>query len=770
MSRGLKRVLPRRCGPAPHLLPLLLILSILAAEAAAAERHALVVGINLYAPDGTEQATVAPDRGGWGNLEGAVDDARAMASLLEHRFGFPADNIAVLLDREATRVAILDGLRRTLLEQSQPGDTAVFFYAGHGSQVRNTASDELDGKDETLVPADACLGAPDIRDKELKRLLWQSLERGVRVVFVSDSCHSGSVTRGVAPPRARALPPAAGSVDDPDGAPDPAGHPLAIMITATQSHQRAQEIDVDGGRRGALSWSLQRALTSLPVDASARDVFAAARGLLRWQGVSQDPGLEGRGESLNAPLFGAAGQAKEGDSNVARTIVAVSGVESGVVSLDGGLALGLAVGCELAASGGDGPLLRIDAVDITGGRASVLQADLPAPVPGTLYEVVRWAPPPGEPLRFWLPPQTPTEDAAAMIRALQNAASRHRVLTMSEPTVTLPTHSVMTTTEGWFMTGGGLNVPIGSPGDVDHLLADAVAHYQESLNLLILAPPPRGLADKLEEALTLRSGGIQLVSDLGRADYFLMIDPDSGFGSWVNRAATQDTIGCAMPRRTRGVRFDDEKHGLAAAALADQASRLARIRGWHQLQGPGDDPAFPYRPVGLRGADGQLRDLDQPVHDGESLSLVLRADEAGRRGLARLARAYKATPRHLYVFAVDQLGNGFPLLHELFQPEARGLPPEEIVLRQPGQEFLVEVGEPYGTDTIFVLATEEPLPSMEVFDFGGVGVRSAPLGATSPLADLLYGVGSQRRGDLPAVPLNWSVSKWTVLSKAPAGR
>src|SRR5262249_3119547 len=58
-------------------------------------RHALVVGIDTY------QSPAVPA------LRGAVNDARAMASVLEERCGFPAANIRVLLNHEATREAIL---------------------------------------------------------------------------------------------------------------------------------------------------------------------------------------------------------------------------------------------------------------------------------------------------------------------------------------------------------------------------------------------------------------------------------------------------------------------------------------------------------------------------------------------------------------------------------------------------------------------------------------------------------------------------------------
>ena len=52
------------------------------------------------------------------------------------------------------------------------------------------------GKDQTLAPADNWRNTPNIRDKEFSRLLWKAAAKGVKVTFIADSCHSGSLARG----------------------------------------------------------------------------------------------------------------------------------------------------------------------------------------------------------------------------------------------------------------------------------------------------------------------------------------------------------------------------------------------------------------------------------------------------------------------------------------------------------------------------------------------------------------------------------------------
>jgi hypothetical protein len=71
------------------------------------------------------------------------------------------------------------------------GDMLVFTYSGHGGQVPDANGDEQDRMDETWVLYDR-----QLVDDELYSLLGK-LKPGVRVAIFSDSCHSGTVARGM---------------------------------------------------------------------------------------------------------------------------------------------------------------------------------------------------------------------------------------------------------------------------------------------------------------------------------------------------------------------------------------------------------------------------------------------------------------------------------------------------------------------------------------------------------------------------------------------
>jgi hypothetical protein len=102
----------------------------------------VLVGVDRYA-----RADI-PD------LHGCENDVRLVWWLLRRYFGVANVDIRVLLNDRATRDRILDRVGSTLAA-SEPGDLAVFYYSGHGSQVRDRDGDELrDSLDEVLCPYD----------------------------------------------------------------------------------------------------------------------------------------------------------------------------------------------------------------------------------------------------------------------------------------------------------------------------------------------------------------------------------------------------------------------------------------------------------------------------------------------------------------------------------------------------------------------------------------------------------------------------------------
>jgi len=161
-----------------------------------ANKRALCIGINNY--PGVDS-----------DLSGCVNDAKDWKAALQGR-GY---GVATLYDQDATRQNVLDALAK-LVRSGKSGDSLVFTFSGHGSWIPDTNGDESDQRDEMLCPHD--IGKNKyLLDDDLAEVFGKKAD-GVRLYFISDSCHSGSVSKFAPPlfpdaaallPKPRFLPP-----------------------------------------------------------------------------------------------------------------------------------------------------------------------------------------------------------------------------------------------------------------------------------------------------------------------------------------------------------------------------------------------------------------------------------------------------------------------------------------------------------------------------------------------------------------------------------
>jgi hypothetical protein len=119
-----------------------------------------------------------------GKLKNPENDANAMHSIAT-TLNFEATK---LLTQQATSINVLNALAKAS-QELETGDTLFLSYAGHGAQVPDTTNEETDGYDETWVLYDRML-----LDDELYNA-WSKFKPGVRIIILSDSCHSGTVSR-----------------------------------------------------------------------------------------------------------------------------------------------------------------------------------------------------------------------------------------------------------------------------------------------------------------------------------------------------------------------------------------------------------------------------------------------------------------------------------------------------------------------------------------------------------------------------------------------
>lgn len=140
------------------------------------------IGLSLHI--GLDHVNAEHYPGLW-ELSGCEADARLMEMLAREQ-GFAASR---LINESATRETVRTAIH-SAAAQLKSGDVFLLTYAGHGGQLSETGTegDEIDNYDETW-----CLFDGQLLDDELL-LLWSEFAAGVRIVLLSDSCHSGTVS------------------------------------------------------------------------------------------------------------------------------------------------------------------------------------------------------------------------------------------------------------------------------------------------------------------------------------------------------------------------------------------------------------------------------------------------------------------------------------------------------------------------------------------------------------------------------------------------
>jgi len=784
------------------------------AQMAAQTQRALLLGINSYQPPGTA-AEHPPgciygrcELGAFENLDGAVNDAVAMADLLTSpKFGFPAEQVVLLTNpnpahprsgmivlpaAQTTREGILAAMQKYLVDLPQKGDVVVFYAASHGSLRVNSKGNKLtvlvNGKylhaDSTLVPSDAYKGGYDVRDREMTRIFNAALDKGVHLTVIFDSCHSGGISRGISTKykeRKLAYDPRdiaeeLESVSDAGATPptERKDNP-ALVLTAVQQDQTAKELPLNATAtdpHGAFTAALIEALESLPVNTPAADVYQRVKAVLEGGDVpEQEPELDAAAVRRRQPLFGGAAT----DSGKLRAF-ALKTDDDGKVWLDIGRASGIGVGSEFTSmrADKDGATIHLRITVLQGiarSSAEVVGATGARVEAGETFELTKWIPADSAPLRLWHwmanLSQVELIAAAAEVRAA-------KVFSVADPAEEPWTHILSWDGTNWMLQQAGVAaaVNLGAPLKAKTLQQ----HLSTAAKLWVNLPPSRELAAELQA-----EGGnssLQAVAGLSSAHYALAgtLRPDGPAYAWFHKnelvagpvasVRSSHTPGCSetspYPVRSDWVVIagsgEIEQRGML---LNNFAARLAKVHGWMELA---DSPAGAtssgyYSLTLLRAAPASNNEVplaeDMPVRGGDLLKMALRSDER------------VVEKRWVYVLDIDCRGQGTLIYPENYTenqfPNAadRG---RQFLL--PGARTL-RIGPPYGMDTLILLSTAQPLPDPYALNFEGATSRGEHA-AQSPLERLLNRTSGGTRGSTGGMPVNWGI-ELKPLHSVPAG-
>ncbi|MFD9863388.1 caspase family protein [Streptomyces alboflavus] len=250
---------------------------------------AFLAGVNAYDP-----LLARP-------LRGCVNDVTAARELLTRRTSGAA-RTAVVCDGEVTVDVVEDGIRR-FLGAAGPGDTALFWFSGHGTHTWATGADllvEATGRNQALLCADGPLP-----DKRLGALLDAVAARGAHVAAVLDCCFSGGATREPEGLVARFAPPVGAEAAPGAEAWRPRGPWAAeardvpvrddagrhVLLAASRLDQLSYEGRFSGRPHGAFTYALLGAVRDAGPDVTYRNLLAAADARVQRGGVGQQPVL-----------------------------------------------------------------------------------------------------------------------------------------------------------------------------------------------------------------------------------------------------------------------------------------------------------------------------------------------------------------------------------------------------------------------------------------------------------------------------------------------
>ncbi|PPQ88799.1 hypothetical protein CVT25_010485 [Psilocybe cyanescens] len=135
-------------------------------------------------------------------LNGAHKDIESLEELLRNDYGF--DKFIVLSDRKDTPPNMRE--LKTIIPLN-PGADFFFAYSGHSSQRPDKSGQEIDGKEEFIIPSDAAATWVDeaassvdvldhdltISDKVLRECLVNCLPKRTHLTALFDTCHSGTL-------------------------------------------------------------------------------------------------------------------------------------------------------------------------------------------------------------------------------------------------------------------------------------------------------------------------------------------------------------------------------------------------------------------------------------------------------------------------------------------------------------------------------------------------------------------------------------------------
>jgi len=770
-------------------------------EAAAASeptKRALVVGVGDY------DSPVFPD------LQYSLNDVARMEELLTSpNYGFKLTSLNDSTPDKPTRANILKYLRQVLISDSHEGDVVLFYYTGHGSSIKNSASDEADKRDETIVPKDAArpkvdaakLAAMkpderkaffdtnfrDIRDKELVDIFNEAITRKkVVLTVIIDSCHSGSAARGDEQSKEvdavdvdLAIKPTA---EQAKNHPDELG---ALVLSAAQDYQVATGGTHDLAGHEALyshfTAAILSALYDTPADlVSADETFQQITAKMTADGLIQTPRMDTTEGRRVQPLFGGTSI----KSSVPRFTI---GAENGTTYLRAGLTSGLTDGDELkrVLPAGKSPIsIRLKNVALD--RSEIETIGDENAQPGDTFEQTKWNRKAAPDLTVYIPPATLTD--AELMQALDDIVALPPASLVTDPSDPQQDLGAVAYLE---KAGAALTWRVGQSRlratPVGPKLTLAAAKLPQATRVFPVLPPSQAARREIVDSIQKGQLRVTVTDDPAAAQYELVgrVDPAShsvGY-AWMLRTAVgngntavKQKLGAtavapsSMPPITS---FVDANSVTRVSELVVLAQRLAKIRYLLSLSSPVSTvvKTFPYKLEVVDVATGGILKPGDVLDSRRWYEYRMRLVPG--RGTAEVFP-------HFFIYLVDIDANGFGNVGEPIEFGSSPGASSRVFSAEKAPAVLslarCTVSEdPLGTETIMALVMEQPSTHANALRLEGVrGLKFTARGESNdPLSTLMSDAGQVQTRDGSISANTWAMQHLVLrsakLGDRPAG-
>ncbi|RYY37267.1 MAG: hypothetical protein EOP46_03275 [Sphingobacteriaceae bacterium] len=717
-------------------------------------QYALVIGVDKYNPPPGTPLT-GKTRSDFPDLAGCRNDAMAIKSIIQTRYGFAQNNITELYDEKATRDGIMNSLKG-LLAKAQKGNIVFIYYAGHGSQQKNSLSKEGDQMDESMVPSDTWKeGVGDIRDKEQAAIYNAFLDKGVKLTVILDCCHSGSMSRGPIFGTERKRYIAANNYDAKDGS-NPAAPELRetgdfLLISAAQDFESAvEQLDEQNMPHGAFTLALLGAMQQQSVNASALNIFKGAHAILKSNGKKQEPVIAGSPARQNQTLFGL-GKGKLSD----KTLIPAKTVKKGQLEIAGGFAEGLYPEHELTMVGNPNVIVKVATVTgISSALCTVIKGNIANIKPGTMFEVSNWVSSQAPLLTLYIPETGFNDEKVTGLAKLNSQLkSSNKIkkwtnnLQENDPSVSL------------FFNGSKLMANVNGDKLVEvkePTLAGITATVTAKDTVFFNVPASATLVNALKTKFA-QNKSLKIVTEPSTANYILYGTTDENglpaYGLMKTQVSSRDSLE-AMPLQTKSFSLKGAGYEAVADSLLEYSMRLSKIKGWMNLSGPSDAKgnAFPFH-LEIVNDKTKEKVKSGSYKVGDAVTVHLVADEG--------YNSYNVAPKYIYVFGIDKNGGMY-----LFYPgESMGSVENKIPSTDATdiELFSYDVAEPVGTDNLYLLATTEPIQGYaHLFNQEDVRDIGGGKSVDNPLANLLNMGNAEGTRSFKKTPATWNVKRTSI--------